>query len=149
LNVNDVQWLHREILSSWNDRDAVAYARLFTEDASVVGFDGSEMHGRAEIEKSLTQIFSDHQTGAYVAKIRQVRYLSPHIAVLRAVAGMVPAGRADLNPELNAVQTLVAVKRDGQWEAAMFQNTPAAYHGRCEARDELTLELREVLNSLR
>jgi uncharacterized protein (TIGR02246 family) len=149
LNVNDVQWLHREILSSWNDRDAVAYARLFTEDAHVVGFDGSEMNGRAEIEKSLTQIFSDHPTGAYVAKIRQIRPLSSDVAVLRAVAGMVPAGRADLNPELNAVQTLVAVKRDGQWQAAMFQNTPAAYHGRPEARDELTQELREVLHSLR
>lgn len=149
MNVNDIQTLHREILSSWNDRDAAAYARFFTEDANVIGFDGSEMNGRAEIEQSLAQIFSDHPTGAYVTKIRHVRYVSPDVAILRAVAGMVPAGRSDVNPELNAIQTLLAVKRDGHWLATMFQNTPAAYHGRTELREELTQELREVLHSLR
>jgi uncharacterized protein (TIGR02246 family) len=149
VKAHDIQTLHREILSSWNDRDAAAYARFFADDASVIGFDGSEMNGRVQIEQSLAQIFSDHSTGAYVTKIRQVRYLSPDVAVLRAVAGIVPAGRADLNPELNAVQTLVAVKRDGQWIATIFQNTPAAYHGRPEQHEQLTQELREALHSLR
>jgi len=30
-------------------------------------------------------------------------------AVLRAVVGMVPPGQSDLNPQLNALQTLVAM----------------------------------------
>jgi uncharacterized protein (TIGR02246 family) len=148
--VNDgIQSLHREILSSWNDRDAAAYARCFTEDAAVIGFDGSEMNGRAQIERTLAQIFSDHPTGAYIAKVREIRYLRPDIAILRAVVGMVPAGRADLNPDLNAIQVLVAVKRDGRWEGVTFQNTPAAYHGRPEAKEQLSEELREVLHLLR
>jgi uncharacterized protein (TIGR02246 family) len=147
--VEGIKSLHREILSSWNDRDAAAYARCFTSDAIVVGFDGSEMIGRGEIERAISQIFSDHPTGAYVAKVREAKFLAPDVAVLHAVAGLVPAGRSDINPDLNAVQTLVAVKREDRWEAAVFQNTPAAYHGRPEAKERLTHELREALHSLR
>jgi hypothetical protein len=43
---------------------------LFTDDGYVVGFDGSEMNGREEIQRGLAAIFADHETGRYVAKIR-------------------------------------------------------------------------------
>jgi hypothetical protein len=38
---------------------------------------------------------------------------------------MVPRGQTDLNPAVNAVQSLVAVKRTAAWLIAHFQNTPA------------------------
>ena len=114
------------------------------DDDNVVGFDGSQMNGRVEIEDTLRQIFADHVTAAYVAKIRSVRFLTPDVAVLRAVAGMIPPGESDLNPAVNTVQTLVAVKGAGSWRIAAFQNTPAAFHGRLELSAELTEELRQV-----
>ena len=49
-----------------------------------------------------------------------MRFLTPDVAVLRAVAGMVPPGQSDLNPAVNAVQTLVAARQDGQWRIAVF-----------------------------
>jgi hypothetical protein len=55
---------------------------------------------------------------------------------------MIPYGQQDLKPELNAIQTLVAVKRDDHWRGAMFQNTPAAFHGRPHEVKKLTDELR-------
>ncbi len=66
----------------------------------------------------------------YVGKIRGVRFLTPEVAVLRAVAGMVPPGQSDLNPAVNTIQTLVAAKGAGPWRIALFQNTPAQFHGR-------------------
>ena len=51
-----------------------------------------------------------------------------------------------LNPGLNAVQTLAAVRPVGQWQVAVFQNTPAPFHGRPEAAAPLTQELRELLS---
>ncbi len=108
-------------------------------------FDGSPLNGQSEIEASLRQIFADHPTAAYVGKIREVRFLTPAVAVLRAVVGMVSPGQSDLNPALNAVQTLVATTRDGRWRIAVFQNTPAAFHGRADLREQLTEELRQVL----
>jgi hypothetical protein len=40
--------------------------------------------------------------------------LSPDVVLLRAVVGMIPPGQSDLNPDANAVQTLVAARRDGR-----------------------------------
>lgn len=137
--------LYQRLLDTWNQRDAVAYAALFDEDATVVGFDGSAMNGREEIEATLRQIFADHVTAAYVGKVRGVRLLASGVAILRAVVGMVPPGASDINPAVNAIQTLVAARRDGQWRIALFQNTPAQFHGRPEVSAALTEELRRLL----
>ncbi len=139
--------LYREMLECWNKRNADDLAALVAKDGNLVGFDGSPLNGRSEIESVLRQIFADHPTAAYVGKVREVRFLTPEVAVLRAVAGMVPPGQSDLNPAVNTVQTLVAVKHDGQWRIAVFQNTPAAFHGRPELSEKLTEELRQVLRA--
>ncbi|TMA07866.1 MAG: SgcJ/EcaC family oxidoreductase, partial [Deltaproteobacteria bacterium] len=118
---------------------------LFAEHGNLIGFDGSQINKRPEIGSVLSQIFADHPTAAYVAIVREVRFLSPSVAVLRAVAGMVPPGQSDINPAVNAVQTLVAVRSDGQWRIALFQNTPAQFHGRPELSEALTKELRQLL----
>lgn len=137
--------LYEQLLASWNARDAGAYAALFAHDGNIVGFDGSQMDGPAAVAAHLGQIFADHPTPTYVAKVREVRRLSPDVALLRAVAGLVPRGQADLNPAANAIQSLVAVRHDGAWRIALFQNTPAQFHGRPELADQLAAELRELL----
>ena len=58
---------------------------------------------------------------------------------------MVPPGQTDLNPAVNAIQTLVAAKRNNRWLIAMYQNTPAAFHGRPDIAQALTDELRQKL----
>lgn len=142
-----VRSLYRELLECWNRRDADGFAALFAENGNVVGFDGSQVDGRAEIGSHLRSIFADHVTATYVSIVREVRFLAPEVAVLRAVVGMVPPGGADLNAAANAVQTLVAARRDGRWRIAVFQNTPAAFHGRPEASEQLIQELRRVLRA--
>jgi len=58
---------------------------------------------------------------------------------------MVPPGTSDLNPDANAVPTLVAVRQACRWQIALYHNTPAAFHGRPEASQALIEELRLVL----
>jgi hypothetical protein len=53
----------------------------------------------------------------------------------------------DINPALNTVHTLVAVKPAEGWRTAHFQSTPAAWHGRQRDSAALTDELRDVMNS--
>ncbi len=140
-----IRALYQGWLASWNQRDAAAMAGFFAEDGNLIGFDGSQVDGRAALEAHLRPIFSDHPTSAYVGKVREVRFLSPTVAVLRSVVGMVPPGQSDLNAAVNAIQSLVAVKQNGRWEIALFQNTPAQFHGRPEAVQQLTDELRQLL----
>jgi uncharacterized protein (TIGR02246 family) len=137
--------LYDQLLDCWNQRSAGDFAALFSENGSVVGFDGSQMHGRAAIAAELGRIFADHQTAPYVGKVREVRLLAPDVALLRAIVGMVPPGQADINPAVNAVQSLVATRQAGAWRIALFQNTPAQFHGRPDLAEQLTSELRQLL----
>ena len=141
----EVRTLYRQMLDGWNQRSADAFAVPFAPDGEVIGFDGSQMNGRAEIAATLGQIFADHVTAPYVSKAKSVRLLSSEVAVLRAIVGMVPPGQSDLNPAVNAHQTLVAAKRDGTWRIELLQNTPAQFHGRPELVQQMTEELRQVL----
>jgi len=140
-----VDALYRGLIRAWNDRNASAFAGLFADDGYVVGFDGSQMDGRSQIETELGQIFADHVTAPYIARIESVRFLTPQVALLRARVGMVPPGQTELNPAANALQTLTAVNSDGPWRIAVFQNTPAQFHGRPELVEQMTAELREPL----
>lgn len=137
--------LYRQLLDSWNRRDASAFAALFDDEGQSIGFDGSPMSGRDEIATTLGQIFADHVTARYVARVRGVRLLAPDVGLLRAVVGMVPPGQSDINPAVNAMQTMVAVNRVGEWRIALLQNTPAQFHGRPGMVEALTQELRELL----
>jgi uncharacterized protein (TIGR02246 family) len=139
--------LYTHLLEAWNHRDADAYAALFTADASVVGFDGSQMNGAIQIASELRAIFARHQTASYVAKIREIRQLDTHTTLLGAVVGMAPPGGSELNPAVNAIQSLVIVNHAGEPRIALLQNTPAAFHGRPHLAEGLTRELTDVLHS--
>jgi len=54
---------------------------------------------------------------------------------------------AELNPALNAVQSLVVRDTAGQPRIALLQNTPAAFHGRPQLAEARTHELTDVLHS--
>ncbi len=146
---NDVESLYRDLLTRWYEHDAAGYGALFTDDGSVVGFDGSCVESGASITGHLESIFSDHQPANYIAKVREVRVLGADAALLRSVVGMVPPGGSDINPQVNAVQAVVAVRGDDGWRVAHFQNTPAAFHGRPQEAEALTAELQAVLRESR
>jgi len=143
--IEGVVALHRRLLEAWNRRDAAGMAELIANDGSLVGFDGSQMNGRQAIGAELERIFQDHIPAAYVWKVREVRFLAPEVAILRAVVGMVPPGQVDIAPSVNAIQSLVAIKSPSGWQIALFQNTPAQFHGRPDLVAQLNTELRALL----
>jgi uncharacterized protein (TIGR02246 family) len=144
-DASGVEELHRTLLERWNARDAQGFAALFEDEGHSIGFDGSEMHGPEEIASELGRIFTDHETATYVTKVRDIHPVAADVALLRAVVGMVPPGKTDLNPDVNAIQTLLATRADGTWRISLLQNTPAQFHGRPEAAEALTAELRSAL----
>jgi uncharacterized protein (TIGR02246 family) len=139
-----VSALYRQIIDGWNQHSADVFAGAFAEGGEAIGFDGSRMIGRDEIATTLGQIFADHVTAPYVAKVKGVRLVSAAAAILSAIVGMVPAGAMDINPALNALQTVVAGKREGGWQVELMQTTPAQFHGRPEEVERMTEELRRA-----
>jgi uncharacterized protein (TIGR02246 family) len=136
-----IEKLHEGLLTYWNNQDAFGMASLFTKDANVIGFDGSQMNGREQIEAELKQVFANHKTASYVWKVEEVRFLDSNVALLRAIVGMVPPGKKEVNPATNAIQSLIGIKQNGVWKISLFQNTPAQFHGRSELVAAMTKEL--------
>ena len=132
------------LLQAWNDRQPNRFAALFTSDATVVGFDGSLMNGRADIVAQMRSIFASHSTAAYVAIVREVRALRPGVVLLRAAAGMVPPEGGALIEKVNAQQSAIFVDDGDSPQVALFQNTPAAFHGRPREVETMTDELSAV-----
>jgi uncharacterized protein (TIGR02246 family) len=144
---HEVIALYSRLLRAWNARSAESFASQFTDDGSVIGFDGSQLDGRAAIAAELGRIFADHRPATFVAKVREVRDLGSDVALLRAVVGMLPPDQSELRADRNAIQSLVAVLVDGAPKIALFQNTPARFDGRPPLTDQLTVELTVVLRS--
>jgi uncharacterized protein (TIGR02246 family) len=144
-NKSGVISVYHRLLDAWNNRSARGMADLFTEDGESIGFDGSIAKGSEEIYLHLKPIFDDHPTARFISKVKEVRFLSSDIAIVRAIAGMVPPQQTDINPKVNTHHTLVMVKIGENWRIQLFQNTPAQFHGRPELVEQMTEELRELL----
>jgi uncharacterized protein (TIGR02246 family) len=143
----EVSELYRRLIEGWNANDAEAMAAAIAADGLVIGYDGSQMFGREEVASQVGQIFADHKTATYVAKVRSVKRLGSDAALLHAVVGMVSPGGTELMPERNAIQTVVASRENGGWYASLFQTTPAQFHGRPELTEQLTGELSELVTN--
>jgi uncharacterized protein (TIGR02246 family) len=91
-------------------------ASLFTEDANVIGFDGSQMTGRLQIETELKHVFASHKAARYVWKIEEIRFLDSQTALLRAFVGMVPPGKKGTE---FTIRSLVAIKQNDIWKISL------------------------------
>jgi uncharacterized protein (TIGR02246 family) len=135
--------VYRKLLDGWNRRSGHAMAAPFAEEGEAIGFDGSQHVGKSRIAAEIEQIFTRHAaTPVYVANIQKVRILTSNVAVLHAKVGMIPPGSSEINPQLNAHQTVTVVKREDIWQIEFFQNTPAQFHGRPDLVEAFTEELR-------
>ena len=141
----EVQNLYNKLIDAWNRRDAREMSDQFADQGVQIGFDGSKLIGKEEILAHLTPIFENHPTAPFITKVKKIRSLGTDAAILYAIAGMIPPGKSDIEPAVNAHQTLVAVKKNNGWQVELFQNTPAQFHGRPELVEEMTEELRELL----
>ena len=142
----EIRALYKQLMDGWNAASGYAFASPFEESGDLVGFDGTHINGRHGIALFHQHLFDMFLKGSrLVGKVRRVRFLTSGVAVMHTVGGTVMPGQTDLDPERNSVQTLVAVKRNGKWSLAAFQNTRATYIGRPEESQKLTEELRALL----
>ena len=145
-DVSAIGSLYNQLIKSWNEMNSETYSNLFTADGSIVGFDGSQANSRKEIYEHLSSIFADHAPARYVTIIREIRILSATIGLVRGVAGMIPRNEKKINAKTNAIQSMIAVKQEDRFRIALFQNTPAAFHGRPEDAEQLTDELQKYFD---
>ena len=112
--------------AAWNAHDAVAYARLFTEEGDVVNVLGWWWQGRSAIQSKLSDAFAwvFRDSTLTITEVH-TRFLDPSTAVAHVRWTMdgakVPPG-AQVSPR-EGIQIQVLRKVSGRWLIASFQNT--------------------------
>ncbi|MGH7231061.1 MAG: SgcJ/EcaC family oxidoreductase [Nitrospiraceae bacterium] len=127
----DIRALYQQLMDGWNRSSGEAFAAPFTEDGDFIAFDGTHVKGRHVIASVHQQLFKTYLKGTrLVGQVTSVRFLREDVALVHANGGTVMAGKSAPSPERDSIQTLVAVKQDGEWRLAAFHNTRVRPIGR-------------------
>jgi uncharacterized protein (TIGR02246 family) len=112
------------IVAAWADHDAAAFADVFLDDGSMV-LPGTYKTGRNEIRSFMAQAFAAPYKGTRVTgQPVEVKVLGPDSALLITDSGVLAPGESEVAAERAIRAFWVAVKRDGSWSLAAYQNTP-------------------------
>src|SRR3712207_2519081 len=116
--------LYQELMDGWSRGSGTAFAAAFTEDGDLVAFDGTHFRGRKQIAPFHQELFEKWLKGTrLVGEVKDVRFLSPDVALMHAVGSTVMRGKSEPSSERVSIQTLVVTREGGQWRLAAFQNT--------------------------
>lgn len=123
--------LFEALLDDWGRGDGAAYGSRFTANADYVAFDGTHTRGREEISVSHQELFDRHLKGTrLVGEIESVKFIGSDVALVHASGGTVMRGRTKPSPERASIQTLVAVRCNGEWLLTAFHNSRVRPIGR-------------------
>lgn len=111
---------------AWNDGDGAAFAAPFTENADFVNIRGAYHQGKEAIAEGHRGIFqSIYKDSRIKYKLKQARALTDEVILVHST-GHLDAPSGPLAGEHEAIQCLVLVKGDEQWQIASFHNTIVA-----------------------
>jgi uncharacterized protein (TIGR02246 family) len=119
-----IRELFTRLEETWNAGNATAYGECFTPDSDYITFEGSHLQGRAANIESHRKLFDTFLKGSKLTgQIKDIRFLSPDVAVLHATGNVQLRWQARPAPGRESIQTYVAVKRDGTWRFTAFHNS--------------------------
>jgi uncharacterized protein (TIGR02246 family) len=105
----------RAFAAAFAKGDAKAVASFWTEHGEFHDDNGTALRGRADIEKSFTEILKEKAGGKIEVHIDSLRFLSRDAAIEEGILRYVPAGKELPSTSLYSV---MHVREDGQWKIA-------------------------------
>lgn len=114
-----------KLVAAWARNDASGVADVFTEDGILILPGDVYKHGREEIKSFLAAAYAGPFKGTGVTgRPVDVRFVDDNVALLRTHGGILAPGETEIAPELAVRSTWVAVKKNGEWQLAAYQNSP-------------------------
>jgi len=104
--------------AAWNRHDVPGMLRIFAPDVDVVNLSGAWFKGRDRFAASLNELHSGRaKESVWKMEEINVRFLTPEIALVHAYWNAHGERNPDGSPlpPRHGLNTLVEVKRDGQW----------------------------------
>lgn len=121
----EVLGLPLRLVAAWTVNNADGIADCFTEDGILILPGDVFKQGREQIRAFMAAAYAGPFKGTGVTgKPVDVRFVSDEVALLRTHGGILAPGSTEVVPELAVRSTWVAVKSDGKWLLAGYQNSP-------------------------
>jgi uncharacterized protein (TIGR02246 family) len=102
----------RAYMEAFNQQDVKAVADLFSEDCDVTENDGTQIHGRKELEKELKETFADDPKAKISIEVNSLTLITPDVALETGAVDYYPDGKT-LTAE--AQYQVTHVKRGDRW----------------------------------
>ena len=117
-----VQDLLTTMVAAWNANDAVAFADLYSDSASVT-LAGTYLQGRPEILAFMAGGFAGPLKGTRSdERPQRIRFVAPDVAVVNSLSGVVQPGETSVRPEFQRRATWVITRTNGSWLAEAYHN---------------------------
>lgn len=115
----------QRIVEAWAANDGAAFARVFTEDATMVLPGDVFKQGRAEIEAFMTAGYAGPYKGTRVTGSPiDVRFTGDGAAVVVTQGGVLAPGATTVAPEEEIRATWVLAKQGHEWLITAYHNSP-------------------------
>jgi uncharacterized protein (TIGR02246 family) len=111
------------VYAAWANNDADAFARLYTEDATVLQPGGVYKKSQDDVRTSMALAFAGPLKGSTVIdEPMSVRLLSGDAAIVISEGGVVMAGEAAPPDDRVVRATWVLTRQSGTWLVAAYHN---------------------------
>jgi uncharacterized protein (TIGR02246 family) len=107
---------------AYNNQDAAALARLFTEDGEITDLTATDLTtGRDQIQARYEEIFAGKNQHIAI-EVGSVRLVTPRLAVEDGVYHLTPANDETAPPKSTAYSAVLAKNDAGDWQIASTRN---------------------------
>ena len=121
------------LVKAFNQRDAKAFAAVFTVDGEYIDEAGAVYHGRPAIEDDFTRFFEANPAASIQVQLQSTRAVAPAVI---AVDGSTQFTRAKDEPPAAGHCSLICTKDGNKWLIASLRETQASA-GRLSNHDQL------------
>jgi uncharacterized protein (TIGR02246 family) len=113
------------LVTAWAKWDADAVANVFTKDGILILPGDVLKKSRDEILAFMVAAYAGPFKGSrVVGKVVDVRFVSDEVALLRTHGGILAPGQTEIDPAMKVRSTWIVVKNEGEWQLAVYQNSP-------------------------
>jgi uncharacterized protein (TIGR02246 family) len=110
------------MVAAWAAHDAVAFSKLFTEDGTLI-LPGIYKKGRDDIRQFMAAGYAGPYKGTSVTGAPlDIKPLGKDAVALLTVGGVLAPGETELSSRAAIRASWILVKRDGNWQLAVYQN---------------------------
>jgi uncharacterized protein (TIGR02246 family) len=111
-----------DFVVAYNNKDAAALAKLFTEDGEITDLTGEDLTvGREQIQARYEAVFANKPLQIAI-EVDSVRLVAPNLAIEDGTHHLTPADDETVPPKSTAYTAVLAKDESGEWRIASTRN---------------------------